>query len=133
MLKRYICLVSTLLSVVALAQVGTLDVTFGGSGIVNTSIWLTDDIGWSMATQSDGKIVIAGTTSSTFKSYFIIARFDTNGMLDKTLASRGIVTVGFGNGNDVGRALAIQPDGRIVVAGSALGGSWYDFAVARLN
>lgn len=63
-------------------------------------------------------------------------RYNTNGALDATFASFGRVTTAFGSGNAaIGFATAIQPDGRIIVAGLAEipaveGGSWY-FALAR--
>src|SRR5436305_1257411 len=55
------------------------------------------------------------------------------GSLDQTFALQGGHLTGFGTADDFGRAAAIQPDGKIVVAGYAVNVSAYAFAVARYN
>jgi uncharacterized delta-60 repeat protein len=99
---------------------GTLDPTFNATGKV-----LTDfsgpgghDIASSMAIQSDGKIVAAGTA---------LARYNPDGTLDPTFNATGVLTH-FG-----ASALAIQSDGKIVTAGSATANGSSDFALARYN
>ncbi|MBI5344265.1 MAG: hypothetical protein HZB83_02850, partial [Deltaproteobacteria bacterium] len=48
-------------------------------------------------------------------------------------ARGGKVTTAIGTGNDFGRAVAIQPDGKIVAAGYSWNGADYDFSLARYN
>ena len=96
---------------------GTAWVDFGGS-----------DYGFAAALQPDGKIVVAGERSGDDDD-FGIARLQPGGVLDTTFGSGGRTTVDFG-GQDSGSSVALQPDGRIVVAGDTTVGN--DFAVARL-
>ncbi len=110
---------------------GTLDTTFDVDGKVTTNFggW---DLGQAMAIQSDGGIVAAGhTQSSSYALDFAVARYNANGSLDTTFAGTGKVTADFGGGPDAGHAVAIQSDGKIVVAGS--GGVATVFAVARFG
>jgi len=60
---------------------GSLDTTFGSGGIVTTPIGIGNDTAFSAAIQSDGKIVVVGTTSdpNTSTSAFAIVRYNTNG------------------------------------------------------
>jgi uncharacterized delta-60 repeat protein len=102
---------------------GSLDTTFNGTGIVTTDFGGDDRI-YSIKIQSDGKIVVAGTSGGNFA----LARYNTDGSLDTTFDTDGKLTTDFG-GSDVAYALAIQSDGKIVAAGT--NGS--DFALARYN
>jgi len=110
---------------------GSLDNTFDLDGIVLTSIG-SDAGEFSLAIQSDDKLVVAGY-SSTFNHYdFALVRYNYDGSLDTTFNNNGKVTTDFGNTNDYGRALAIQGDGKIVAIGDTRDDSTYDvFAVAR--
>jgi len=104
---------------------GTLDTTFSGDGIVVTSVSGGDDTIRAMALQpSDGKIVVAGESSGDF----VVARYNTNGTLDTSFGNSGI-TVTARSGNNNIHALAIQPDGKVVVAGVSGG----HFALARYS
>lgn len=57
----------------------------------------------------------------------------SNGMLDATFGTGGIISTAAGTGNDVAQAVAIQPDGKIVAAGFGFNGSNNDFTVIRYN
>src|SRR5438128_1545987 len=92
----------------------TLDRTFGTGGKVTTDFGL-DDEARAVALQSDGKIVVAGGFGGAF---FALARYNANGTLDTSFGSEGRVFTNFG-GRDGARALALQADGKIVVAGFA--------------
>ena len=107
---------------------GSLDTTFGTSGITTTNFGGSDG-GSSVAIQSDGMIVVAGYANNDFA----LARYNDDGSLDTTFGTSGITTTHFGYGSDNGRAVAIQSDGMIVVAGYADNGSDDDFALARYN
>jgi uncharacterized delta-60 repeat protein len=59
--------------------------------------------------------------------------FAQDGALDLTFNSTGKVTTPIGLANDEGRSIAIQPDGKIVVAGFSYAGNKSNFAVVRYN
>jgi len=114
---------------------GSLDTTFNTDGIVITPIGPYDAYSYSVALQSDGKILLAGTSYDSAKNYFALVRYLSNGSLDTTFDTDGIVTTSFGINDDVGYAVAIQNDGRIVMTGFSYNGSTSDadFALARYN
>jgi len=115
---------------------GTLDPTFGTGGRVTTFFGgdgLNGDNAYSIAVQTDGKLVVAGiTTNLDDTTDFGLARLNGNGTLDSTFGTGGKVKTNFGNFDGV-RALAIQPDGKIVVGGYTLVNFSPDFALARYN
>jgi uncharacterized delta-60 repeat protein len=125
-------------AVLRLNSNGSLDTTFHGTG------WRTDDFGGgnngslAVALQSGGRIVAAGSmfNKATGNSDFSILRYTVGGTLDTTFSGDGKQSVSFGAGRwDVARAIAVQPDGKIVVAGRSCAGSnaGCNFAIARLN
>lgn len=98
---------------------GTFDEQFGLHGKVVTSIGVFDRI-YSLAIQPDGKIVAVGAAqvqSSPDKYGFVVVRYDRDGGLDRTFGVGGIVITDFGGLQEAANAIAIQPDGGIVVAG----------------
>jgi uncharacterized delta-60 repeat protein len=102
---------------------GTLDPSFSGDG--KRTLDVGDDVANDVAIQPNGKIIVAGSSSGDFG----LARLNPDGSLDQTFSGDGIATAGFnGSSGDGGQALALQTDGRIVVAGGSAG----QFAVARL-
>lgn len=113
---------------------GSLDTTFGTGGKVTTDFGV-EDRGNAVAVQKDGKIVVAGSSCSAYSICdFALARYNSDGSLDTGFGSGGKVTTGFSNSNNVGNAIAMQKDGKIVVAGySAAAAPAYDFALARYN
>jgi len=114
---------------------GDLDPSFGNGGKVVTDFSSNDDGAAAVAIQADGKIIAAGTsTARGGNSDFALARYNIDGSLDSNFGSNGRVTTDFFNDKDVLHAVVIQPDGRIVAAGSALRtGMGSQFAVARYN
>src|SRR4051794_22316376 len=89
-------------SIISYAQPVTLDSSFADNGLVKTggtSFYCT-------AVQNDGKIIVAGTR---------IARYNTDGSLDKTFSEDGTVQI-----SDSISSIIIQKDCKIVVAGSAI-------------
>ncbi len=166
------------------SQAGSLDSSFGWSGVVETPIFYRS-VGRDVAIQADGKIVVVGHSTTNSSSYFVVARYNSNGSLDPTWDVDGVVTtsvipwvacsatgvalqsdgkiVVVGN-SDSGFALvryqidgsidssfglagivispiasadaksvAIQSDGKIVVAGSIYDGSNFDFMISRYH
>ena len=118
---------------------GSLDTTFDGDGKVTTSVGSSffTDIENSVAIQSDGKIVVAGFSTKGSNLDFALARYNSNGSLDTTFDGDGKVTTGFGSStNDVAHSVAIQSDGKIVVAGFSETSGIFDskdFALTRYN
>ncbi len=110
---------------------GALDLSFNGSGKVMTAIGSGTDAAYSVALQPDGKIVVAGRCSNGTNTDFCLARYLASGALDVSLNSTGTVITTIGGGSDVARGVALQPDGKIVVAGYCSNGITYDFCLAR--
>ncbi len=93
---------------------GSLDTTFGAGGKVITNIGNGDYV-TSISIQSDGRILAAGYNNGHF---FAVARYNTTGSLDTSFGDNGKVITDVGGSYDIMRAIAIQPDGKIIVAGS---------------
>src|ERR1051326_7479190 len=105
---------------------GSTDNTFGTNGIVRTNFAQgTDDIANAVAIQSDGKIVIAGQSVTNFA----LARYNTDGTLDNTFGTGGMITTIFGSSSSAANGIVVLPGNKIVAVGNA--GS--DFALARYN
>jgi uncharacterized delta-60 repeat protein len=112
---------------------GQLDTSFGDQG----RVWFgfgQYDVARAVVLQPDGKIVIAGYSdpAGSVAANFLVARFNSDGTPDHTFALFGFNVVDFAGGDDYGQALALTPDGKVVVAGEVWNGSRYVFGVARL-
>jgi len=115
---------------------GGLDLSFGSGGKVTTSFPQGLSEAWTLAIQQDGKIVVAGDLGvSSSHAVFAVARYNTNGALDPGFGAGGLTTVDFGSGFHTANAIAIESDGKIVLAGSVTAPSFASsqFGVARLN
>ena len=112
---------------------GSLDTTFNSTGTVTTAIGSGDDYAYGVAVQGDGKIVVVGYSSNSGIPDFAVVRYNADGSLDETFNGTGIVTTDFGGRHDFAYGVAIQSDGKIVVAGNSSNGSNSDFALARYN
>lgn len=119
---------------------GSLDTGFSGDGKVNVDLGGSEtDAALDVAIQSDGKIVAAGYVRNLFPdplgpSDFAVARFNADGSTDMTFGVGGKITTDFATNHDEGNAVAIQADGRIVVAGAAeAAANAFDFGLARYN
>ena len=99
----------------AIATPGDLDPSFGDGGKVVTDFGGVD-VATAVVIQPDGKLVVAGRTDAGGNATFALARYNSNGSLDSTFGSAGLVITDFG-GNDQAFAVALQPDGKIVTAG----------------
>jgi uncharacterized delta-60 repeat protein len=105
-----------------------LDASFGTSGVATLDVPGAQETLEKIALQSDEKIVAVGGYHA---EDFIVARYNANGSLDQTFGSSGWVTTDFDGHKDYAKAVAIQSDEKIVVAGSTHDGA--DFALARYN
>ncbi|MEO8587770.1 MAG: T9SS type A sorting domain-containing protein [Flavobacteriales bacterium] len=97
---------------------GTPDASFGNGGLTTASMGTGASEGFSLALQSDGKIITCGRSNSTGNYDLILFRFNADGTLDNTFDGDGKVSTALTAGNDAGRAVAVQPDGKILAAGS---------------
>ena len=93
---------------------GSLDRTFAGDGIAYLPV-----TAYAVAIQADGKIVVVGEgTTPAGKGVFAVTRYNPDGTLDGSFSGDGQVQTAFA-GSARSRAVAIQPNGRIVVGGTA--------------
>src|SRR5260221_8812952 len=108
---------------------GTVDTTFGSGGIVQTDFNHHFDFAESVLIQPDGKILAGGFSNDNRGTNFALARYNTDGTLDPTFGNGGRVetefdtTVGTNVIRQSGTAnrMALQSDGRIIVAGTVAG------------
>ena len=110
------------------AAVGALDPSFGVGGAVVTNVGIGGSAA-AVAVQGDGKIVSAGTTGLI--PDFAVSRLNPDGTADTTFGGNGHQLYDFG-GKDFATAVAVQADGKIVVAGFTNAKNVNDFAVLRL-
>ena len=114
---------------------GTLDAGFGAGGklVVDASQTSNGNSeARAMMIQPDGKILVAGFAGGQFNSEFLLMRLNADGTPDGGFGSSGIVRTPVGSGEDIANAMVLQPDGRIVLAGSSVASDGRrDFALAR--
>ena len=110
---------------------GSLDATFGNAGIVLLNY---PGLISSIAIQADGKIVAGGDkrTGNNSQSNFFLSRYNTDGSLDNTFGSAGIVETFIGVSSYCSK-LAIQADGKILMRGNSNQGSQIVIALSRYN
>ncbi len=106
---------------------GSLDGSFDTDGATAIDLGTTNDQATGLAVQEDGKIVAGGYNDQDFA----LVRLNPGGGPDSSFGSGGKVTTDFG-GYDAALDLALQDDGRIVLAGP-VGGFSEDFGLARYN
>jgi uncharacterized delta-60 repeat protein len=118
------------LTVTVYGPPGSVDTSFQG-GKVMVPVGGTDAYAYAMAAQPDGKILVAGT-SHDHAGDFTVLRFTRDGELDASFGKGGVVTTEVGQSSDIARAVAVDDEGRIVVAGTANStATKLDFAVVR--
>jgi uncharacterized delta-60 repeat protein len=111
---------------------GQPDPTLGGDGLVAVQLGLEDQAA-DVAVGGDGTIFVAGTGSADLA----VARLDPAGVPDPTFSGEGVQHVDFGPG-DSAAGVGVQPDGKVVVAGTSSYNCRGDrcdlqFALARLD
>ena len=112
---------------------GTLDTSFSGDGKQTTDFTRRNDPALDLTLQPDGKIVAAGISKADGSNPNVaLARYNADGTLDASFSGDGKVTTDFSGGYDQAYAVALQPDGKIVVGGATagLGGR---FLIARYD
>jgi uncharacterized delta-60 repeat protein len=104
---------------------GSPDATFGTNGKVITDFFARTDRAWGVAVQPNGKIIVVGEANDADHNYFALVRYESNGNLDTSFGTNGKVTTT----GSVARAVLLQPDAKIIIAGQANG----QIALARYN
>ena len=112
---------------------GTLDSGFGSGGKVVTDFAGGVDISNAFVRDSDGKLLLGGYAQLSGRYAFALARYQPDGTLDTNFGTAGKVTTNFGSSDDYAQALALQPDGNILLAGEVytVTSNLRDFGLAR--
>ena len=98
---------------------GTVDTGFGTAGTVVTDISGRGDAAHAVTVQADGRIVVAGRSSSQTNANFAVARYLSNGAIDPAFGTAGTLTVDFFGFTDAAESVVLQADGRVVLGGVA--------------
>lgn len=124
---------SHLFALVRLTATGVLDTTFGSGGIVTTSIGTLAGAR-AIIRQPDGKLLVGGQGNAFAGNLdSVLVRYNANGSLDTTFGSGGIARFDLGALPDSIQAIALQPDGKIISAGTSGTNTDTDFTVVRYN
>ena len=119
---------------IARGAAGDPDQTFGTGGHVFTDFSGNSDYGYAIALQPDGRMIVAGQSGVYPVFHAALVRYNTNGQLDPTFGTGGKVIAALDAGGDGLSAIALQPDGKIVAAGSVIHDNWQlSFLLARFN
>ena len=113
---------------------GTLDSTFGGTGVVKIDFDSSSDRGLSIVIDSFDRILVGGYSYQGITNWdFVVARLTNDGELDTTFSNDGKQTIDFGS-SEFGGDIALDSADRILIGGHSLQGTaGWDFAVARLT
>lgn len=116
---------------------GVLDPAFGDGGTTTRWVDRGSITTSGVAIDAQGRIVVSAFTGQgntpDHTDDFLIARFEANGRPDASFGDGGVTTTAIGTGDDRSAAIAIDPDGRIVVAGWADVGPYEQMALARYD
>lgn len=113
---------------------GSRDTSFGTNGETLVPAGTADSEALGVALAPSGKIVVAGSAATAAAIQVAVARFDANGRPDGGFGTGGVVLASMGDGgNAVGQGVVVQPDERVVVAGTALDGGANKAFVMRLG
>ena len=136
LIKRIVlpCFILLLLLVnfTAHAQPGSLDITFGTGGKVQTKPSTTRNYGETVAIQKDGKIIVGGYSWQNGYQ-FTLVRYKTDGTVDSTFGTNGVTFNTYFGYQSFGQSVQILDDGRILLGGYAYAYSKTSFALARFT
>ncbi len=113
---------------------GVSDKTFGTNGTVSTTIGASA-ASTAIIIQTDGKILTLGTVGTSDSQDTVLVRYNSDGSLDTSFGNNGIVISALSSGVENANDLALQSDGKIIVAGNIFSATTQsiDFSVARFN
>jgi uncharacterized delta-60 repeat protein len=112
---------------------GSLDTTFDGDGKLTTDFAGGSDVALAAALQADGKLLVAGEADNGSDNDIAVARYNSDGSLDASFGSGGKVRLDLTGADEVAQSIAVQGDGKIVLAGFVGNDVGRDFLVVRLN
>jgi len=112
---------------------GSFDDSFGTSGETTFNFGGTFLDLQGIALQSDGKALLVGSNYNGSAYEVAVARVGTSGSLDPSFGNGGKVTFNYGNSRSLGQAIALQEDGKIIIAGASGDGTNFELSVTRLN
>ena len=128
----YVRSTSSSVVVARLLPSGALDTSFGTGGIFSSTLGVAGGMAFGATLASDGRILVGGRLFDGTTERGFVVRLTSAGALDASFATQGVETLDVGAESGV-RALAFQPDGKLVIAGHTFGDpTGVDFAVARL-
>ncbi len=110
---------------------GLIDTTFGTSGRVSISMGTGTSLAYTSELQTDGKIVVAGTSYNGNDFDYALVRLNIDGSIDTLFDFDGKVITSLSVNDDLPTCIAIQPDGKIIVAGYTTDGSHTGTSMAR--
>jgi uncharacterized delta-60 repeat protein/uncharacterized repeat protein (TIGR01451 family) len=116
----------------------SMELNYSANGIPQLGTLFTQDLGGNdqlraVATGSNGRVVVGGVTSQPLDTRMTLARLDDDGRFDTSFSDDGLVLDTVAGDLDEARGVALQEDGKVVVAGESRAGAAGDFAVARYN
>ena len=117
--------------IVRLDPRGHLDGGFSVGGILVNTFGVGYDEAGAVIVQPNGRIVVAGRIRAGAKDDIGVLRLKSAGRHDLTFGAGGRVLTDVAGGSDAAHGLALQTDGKIVVAGEAAVDGIRRFAVAR--
>ncbi len=112
---------------------GSLDTSFDGDGKTTIDFGSGADVATDLAILTDGKILLAGFSDNGTDYDAAIARLNTDGSLDTGVSDDGRHTLPLSDAHDQTFGLAVQPDGKYLLAGYGTVGGGRDFTLARLQ
>ena len=93
-----------------------------------------DQYGWALAIQADGSLLLVGDSDGLVNRDLLVVHLTPEGLIDSSFASQGWTAIPVGPGDDAGYAVAVQSNGRIVLAGASINaGGNSDFSFVRLT
>ncbi len=107
------------LSTVPALAVEKIDTEFGNNGFAVKDFGLGDDEALSLVVQPDGKLLVAGYSDNGAVKNITVARYLPSGLLDISFNYDGVFSDSPGSGDSIALSVAVQDDGRILVAGSS--------------
>jgi len=113
---------------------GSLDTSFSGDGKVMSDITSNYDRGYSAITDSSGRIIVAGVVGNDYNYNFAIIRYNSDGSVDSSFSQdSGQISTNYGDVSYDGYSMALDNEGRIVVAGYAHTSLVSSFAITRYS
>lgn len=113
---------------------GSLDTSFASSGKVVIDIDSgSQDVAYATILDADERILVAGASGTWTDTKYTLLRFNTNGVIDSTFGTNGIITTDIDLYKEYPKSINIQSTGKIIVSGSIQVASGYDIAIVRYN